>query len=570
MVMVLINWLYIAVTTFLCGFGILQLFSKWFSYKIRHTISYFLAGLTFATVYAQIYSLFAGVSAMANLLLLFMCMAIVFVCRQSLRNFTKHTLESFKAEKWKPLAYLVLILLFSYATSRGFMHFDTGLYHAQSIRWIEEYGVVPGLGNVQARFGYNSAAFPLTALYSMKGIFNQSLHTTAGFFALLASFMALDLYKVFAKKRIHLSDFIRTGLVFYLSVIFPEIVSPASDYYAQLLLFMILILWLDEDEYQKKKVNKQVAPYALLCILIVYAVTIKFSVAVLLLFVLKPAIMLIRGKKIKQIFISICSGLITCLPFFIRNIIITGWLVYPFAGIDLFSFDWKIPKGQVQYDANEIGIYGKGITDVSKFEASFSEWVPIWFNGLKALEKLFVLMTVLAVVCGMIYFLIRLMKQKKNTDNGQLWSFGLTFAVFVISTLFWFVSAPLIRYGYAYITVVPLLVFGEIFLSVKEALPSRDKVLHSLFCMVFLLFIISRIPGIITNIKNVLPEPYYFAQKDYPDGDAEIREVDGVIFYVPTDNGQIGYNKFPSSMFPQPIELRGDSIEDGFRQIPTE
>ena len=44
------------------------------------------------------------------------------------------------------------------------MHVDTGLYHAQAIRWIEEYGVVCGLGNLHSRFAYNSAAFALCAL----------------------------------------------------------------------------------------------------------------------------------------------------------------------------------------------------------------------------------------------------------------------------------------------------------------------------------------------------------------------------------------------------------------------
>ena len=42
----------------------------------------------------------------------------------------------------------VLMLLFSYGASRGYLHFDSGLYHAQAIRWIEEYGVVPGLANL--------------------------------------------------------------------------------------------------------------------------------------------------------------------------------------------------------------------------------------------------------------------------------------------------------------------------------------------------------------------------------------------------------------------------------------
>lgn len=562
MVMVLINWLYIAVTTFLCGFGILQLFSKLFQYKIRHTISYFLAGLTFTTVYAQFYSLFAGVSVMANLLLILFCIVIVFVCKKALSDFSKQTIQSFKEEKWKFVAYLLLTILFSYATSRGYMHFDTGLYHAQSIRWIEEYGVVPGLGNVQSRFGYNSAAFPLTALYSMKNIFGQSLHATAGFFALLGSFIALDIYKVFSQKRIRLSDFVRIGLIFYLGVLIIQIMSPASDYYAQLLLFMILILWLEEDDYQNTANIKSATPYALLCILIVYAVTIKFSVTILLLLVLKPAVMLLKNKNIGQIFIYIFSGFVTALPFFIRNILITGWLVYPFAGIDLFHFDWKIPKEQVVYDSNEIGIYGKGITDVSRYNAPFSEWIPIWFDGLKTLEKIFVLMTVLAIICGCIYVIFQLVKKR--------FDFSLVFAVLVASTSFWFVSAPLVRYGYAYITVLPLLVFGQLFLSIINANRKFEKIMHSTFCVLLCLFLLSRIPGLFTDIKNSYKKPFYFAQMDYPDGEARTQNLSGITFYIPTQNGQIGYKKFPSSMFQYPIELRGDSIEDGFRQISSE
>ena len=82
-----------------------------------------------------------------------------------------------------------LVLLMAYGTSRGYMHVDTGLYHAQAIRWIEEYGVVPGLGNLHSRFAYNSAAFPLCAVYSMRwlggSLFPEGMHAVQGFLALL-------------------------------------------------------------------------------------------------------------------------------------------------------------------------------------------------------------------------------------------------------------------------------------------------------------------------------------------------------------------------------------------------
>lgn len=582
MVMILTNWLYIAATTFLAGYGILSFFARIFDYKIQHTVSCFLAGLVFVTVYAQFFSLFSGVNIGANLLLMTGCFAVAVLCRKSLGVLGAEIIAKLNTQKWKYAAYVLLVLLMAYGTSRGYMHFDTGLYHAQSIRWIEEYGVVPGLGNVQARFGYNSAAFPLTALYSMKGVFGQSLHTTAGFFALLGSIFALDLYKMFTEKRIRLADFARLGLVFYLSVIFSEMMSPASDYYAQILLFIILILWLEEDDYQKDAGIENPVPYGLICILIVYAVTIKFSVAVLLLFVIKPAMMLLKSREGKQIGFFLLGGFLTAVPFFIRNVMITGWLVYPFAGIDLFDVDWKIPKWQVEFDATEIGVYGKGLNDVRKQDLPFSEWVPSWFENLKALEKVFIIMTVAAIFAGIIYlvYYIGLMlkyRSYKNMNSKKMlwnrdWDFPLVFMVFVTSAIFWFVSAPLVRYGYAYITVVPLITFGYFFLRLMQSkrIKKYEKILHVAFCLTVIGFLFTRIIGLGNDIARTWKEPYYFVQMDYVNGEAETKVVDGVTFYVPVNAGQIGYEKFPSSVFALPFELRGDSIEDGFRQIPLE
>jgi len=286
MLVILINWLYIGITTFLTGYAVLGLFTRLFEHRVRNTVSYFFAGLATVTVYAQFFSLFAGVGVVANVVMCVFCLGVVWCCRKSLYNMIKDEAATLGKQKWRLPVYALLIMLMAYGTSRGYMHFDTGLYHAQSIRWIEEYGVVPGLANLQARFGYNSAAFSLTALYSMRNVFGQSLHATAGFFALLSAVLAVDLYRVFSERKMQISDFARLGLIFYLSVIFAEMMSPASDYYAQLLLFDILILWLAEDEYQKDLNIHNPTPYGLLCILLVYAMTIKFSVAPLLLLVI--------------------------------------------------------------------------------------------------------------------------------------------------------------------------------------------------------------------------------------------------------------------------------------------
>ena len=38
-------------------------------------------------------------------------------------------------------------------------------------------------------------------------------------------------------------------------------------------------------------------------------------------------------------------GAFAIVPFFVRNVILSGWLVYPFTAVDLFDVDFKIPKG---------------------------------------------------------------------------------------------------------------------------------------------------------------------------------------------------------------------------------
>ena len=564
MLVVLINWLYIGITTFLVGYAVLGLFARLFEYRVRHTVSYFFAGLSAVTVYAQVFSLFAGVGLTANIILCAGCVTVVICYRQSLADLVKDTVCVHAGKKWYLLMGVLMVVLMAYGTSRGYMHFDTTLYHAQSIRWIEEYGVVPGLGNLQSRFGYNSSAFALTALYSMRDVLGQSLHTTAGFFALVSSFLVLDLGQVFTEKRICLSDFAKIGLVFYLSVIFSEMMSPASDYYALLLLFDILILWLAEDEYQKEKGMCNPTPYGLICILLVYAVTIKFSVAPLLLLVIKPAGMLIVKKDVRQITASLLCGFFTALPFFIRNVIISGWLVYPSTIIDLFRVDWKIPKGQADFDAAEIGVYGKGMTDATLKDTPFGEWFPNWFENLKALEQVFFLMTVLAIVTGFVYVICLLVRKRKES-----YPFAFVFGVFTVSALFWFLSAPLIRYGYAYVVALPLVTFGYFFLCFmdgKRIKPYRGR-LYQIFGVVLVLFLLTRVKGLWEDIARTYKQPYYLTQMDYEDGEALTQTVDGITFYVPTDRALIGYHKFPSSLLVWPIELRGDSIEDGFRQI---
>lgn len=92
------------------------------------------------------------------------------------------------------------------------------------------------------------------------------------------------------------------------------------------------------------------------------------------------------------------TGFLTALPYFIRNVLLSGWLVYPFTSIDLFDLPYKIPKGAAEYDAREIKVWGRGYSDVTRYGEGITEWFPDWFRSLSLTDKGFFLLAVSGLV----------------------------------------------------------------------------------------------------------------------------------------------------------------------------
>lgn len=556
MISVFCSFLYIAVTAFFMGFAIRLLVKKYFHYEIKEVTSLLYAGLALATVYAGFYSLFSGVGLGANVGMLFFCGMTAVFGRKELQQYGKEIIA--KMTPAKGVFLLGMSLLFSYGASRGYMHVDSGLYHAQAIRWIEEYGVVAGLANLHCRLAYNSSAFLLTALYSMNFVLGQSLHTVAGFMALVLAVKSFSVTEVFSRKKVYISDFVKVAALFYISMIFTEMVSPASDYFAMLFLFYVIIKWVELEEQKEKEIT----PYGMLCVLMAVNVTIKLSAAIMLILVLKPAVVLLKEKRYGQIGIYLMLGIIAVAPYLVRNVILSGWLVYPFPSIDLFQFDWKIPKGEAQYDGEEIKVYAKGMTDVLLKDTPMTKWLPNWFAGLKGLEKIWVLSSLGSVVAGIVAGIGMWVKQKAEEQKDGL-GFLFLELVLIVGYLVWQIGTPLVRYGYIYILAFPFFTAGLYFVG----LFGKRKKGYLFFGMMLVLFFVYKGGNLLTDIRSYADKDAYVWQQDYYTGPYESYEIDGVEFYVPLEYGQIGYDKFPSApTMRYDVELRGSGLKEGFRR----
>lgn len=567
MLSVILVWFYMMVSVFLLGYGILTCLTYICPYQVRKLDGYLMCGLAGATVYAQFFSLFAPVGFAANVLLLIICLIVVVVFRKKLRT----DLQMLVPKGKKTVLLILLFLLYAYGTSRGFIHYDTGLYHAQSIRWIEEYGVVKGLGNLHCRLAYNSASFALSALYSFAFLGGQSYHCAAGFFALIVAALCCEIYDMVRLKHIRTSDFVRMMGIYYLLIIYDEMISPASDYFMVLTTFYIIIRWLDlleEDE-------QAIFPYAMLCVLCVFLVTVKLSGALLILLTIKPAVMLLREKRKKETALYLGLGILTALPFFIRNIILSGWLAYPFTGIDICPVDWKIPKGIADYDSREIQVWGRGYGDVTQYDMPIRKWLPAWFRGLGGMDKLFVMAALLSVIVfifHLCYKIWRIHQSKDTLQRKRMWNRLLPESVMVICFLFWLLTSPLIRYGCVYVYMVSAFVWGNILTELLYD-DNRGGIRREKIFMVYLekvcifgiaLFLTYKAAAFVKETVSYYDNVYWVWQKDYDNYKTVSYEIDGITFYRPLTGDRVGYESFPSSPVQAGIGLRGNGIKDGF------
>lgn len=547
----LLIWLYMLFTCYVTGFACLKVISGKEAFQFRKETSYLYAGIGVVTVYAQLFSIFWKVGLMANILLLFICGVCVLVYRKDIWD----NLRTFRltVTPVKAAVIIVLLLAFAYGASTGIIHYDTGLYHAQSIRWIEEYGVVPGLGNLHSRLAYNSASFCLSALYSMSFLGGQSYHCCAGFLAFLLALVCTEAITGNRPQKPLLSDFARIISVYYLLMIFDEMVSPASDYFMVLLVFYIVIRWLELIERKEGSY----LPYALLCVLCVVVLTVKLSGALILLLVFKPAVMMIREKKIKKIGKFLGLGILTVAPFLARNVILSGWLIYPFTFLDLFSFDFKIPKGMADYDAKEIQVWGRGFRDVERYDDSLMDWLPQWINSLDGSNKVFLILALSGAVLLVMLAIYGLFKKKRDMAD-----FLHIAGTINVCFLFWLSSAPLIRYGCVFLWLSPTLVWGYIYLKIS---PHLDR--FKIYFILLTLFGVYKLAVFGMEVGRSATTQYLIKQKDYENYETIAYELHGYTFYYPREGDRTGYRDFPAAPVKAEDIFRGETIKEGFKDV---
>src|SRR6201995_301142 len=122
-------------------------------------------GYCVVTCFAQTWSIFGGLCPFSNYFLLGLVLALVSIKPQAFVVSVRTGLAVTRIRS--ALVTVPIGLAAAYNAITEDYCYDNALYHLLSIRWMAEYGSVPGLANLHARLGFNSSLVALAGLFSV-------------------------------------------------------------------------------------------------------------------------------------------------------------------------------------------------------------------------------------------------------------------------------------------------------------------------------------------------------------------------------------------------------------------
>jgi hypothetical protein len=420
------------------------LFYKFFpaKNKPRPIIYYLVSGLILLTSLTQIIVLFFPITIYTRFGILGLLILLSIIKRKN----TKFFLPEIKISPFLILFFIVWTILLLINAGPTMMD-DTESYHIQSIKWIQEYGSVPGLVNLHERFGLNSSWFSSVALFSF------SSKTTGGFtvmnsvISVWLCYWFIEKFNQFKKENNVQAAFAILS-VFIVSLAIWALIrgNAATTNYDFITTSIGLILFTDVFFSEKT------SPSIEWIIWPAYLLTVRVINFPLLLLSLFAFILFIKQKQTRQLFLPVVYCFLLIVPFLIRNIIVAGYPFYPATLFDFTNVDWKPDPLITERFFEFVKYYNRVSTtyfDIEQTKALGSAWVPAWFEHLFPFDKILVL----AGFTGILFTGIKLCIQKNNYNKS------IITGLMILWLISWFIIAPDPRWVYG------VLLFGIFLLT---------------------------------------------------------------------------------------------------------
>jgi hypothetical protein len=445
--------------------------------------------------------------------------------------------------RWE-LAFLIFLFIFILTSVvQKITLGDTESYHAQSIQWIRKYAVVPGLGNIHGRLAFNSMFLVISGLFTFQ-INDILIFPLNGICYIVLTF---KLFFLFKKENNPGSEW---KAVFYillllssLLIVITDLNSPSADIICATLIIYTFVL-LMKSEANGGQINH--IQIVLLNVVIFSCIAFKISS----LFLIVSLLLIYNQDIFRRIWITAFIGFFILSSFIIRNYYLSGYLIYPFPSVDIFTVDWKIPVGNALSEKIEIESWAKisTIPALDVMHMRLTDWFLPWFHSLNFIKKLLIGFNLFSVIP------VTIMILKKD------YFFLKIQLILFLNLLFWFLNAPDPRFALGFLFVGFSLCMAYFLKSFKSE--TIFKYIRIAFaCMLLLIFcrrIMFPVDTLIHPSRWVIPAPF---------GTVATNEYFSDFHYrVPVPEGGCFNVDIPCVPYPLTnIVLRGKNIQDGFK-----
>jgi hypothetical protein len=332
--------------------------------------------------------------------------------------------------------------------SQVIVWYDSGLYHLQVIKWLSEFGVVPGLGLIHSRFGFVSSWFTLPALFN-QGVLQGRVASLPGALCLLLLLVqGLDAFLRIIRQNGRIPDFFMAAASF---LMVPVILiwalpnSPSPDFPVIVLGVVVAWVMLGISSHQGSHDRADRILHVTLAPLILATGAVSIKLSALPLMVVAGFFFIFSGRiSLKKIFAAIILVTFSLAPVAAAGIMTTGCAFYPvsFLCVDL---PWSLGAAMAESESRIIREWAMGGGMLPPENAAFWEWIVPWFQAEKVCTA-FIFLTILAIII--------LVSSRTRTT---LWQSRYIMAIGISGSAFMFFGAPTWRFGLGYLVVLPAL-----------------------------------------------------------------------------------------------------------------
>jgi hypothetical protein len=579
---------YVLMASAYLGWGILsaRLLSIYFE-PLEGSFALIWLGWSISLVFFHLWNFLAPVSLYASLIFLAIGFSLAI---PNLRSYIKSALSH---PTMFGLGYGIALALLSVWIASWSMltpeNNDSGIYHFNSIRWINEYAVVPGLGNVHGRLAFNQSFFMYVASLNLSPLFNHG-HNLANSFLFLLLFAELLRHMFILIHRLphavdeYWSSIVAVFFIPFLTyhVLFSSISSPTPDEASSVLQILLFIHYAN---FLKVKAFDKYADSRLTLIVVLSAtlITLKLSNVCYAAVIFATSILFrFRGSFSTQSYplrTTIKLLLISCIivmPWLGRGLIVSGYPAYP-STVGRIQADWSVPVERAKIESAAINGWARKPVVPSNEVLGNWNWLAPWFDSI--IRSAFVsvvypvCISALSIILVLAFFISRL---RIGKQNGLVLLTTLLLLPPFASIIFWFFTAPLPRYAHSSFYIAAIA--SSILLIEITAVMQRNKtalIASALFLIVnagFAYRLFTNSGGLINiftkgggliNISRVGYAPIPSAEL------IEKRTESGLKIYIPAREDRCWNSPLPCTPYFNPeLRLRGTDIQSGFMVAP--